>query len=290
MAKHGSDPDNSQAKSPARYAVVGFHIDHSHSPLVHRLFAQQTGENVSYTRLAAKPEEFDAAVRQFAAAGGRGLNVTVPHKQAAFELADETGIEARRARAVNTLSFTSGNRIRGDNTDGIGFCSDLVGNHGVKLGGKRVVVFGAGGAARGILAALLDTKISELVVANRTVGRAAQLLAALGAPANYSACSLHALDGSGRFDVAINATSVGLHTASPPFPASCLGDGTFAYDLEYSPAPTPFVNWAVRHGAGTAVQGWGMLVEQAAESFAIWRGIRPNTGPVLKQVLATIGG
>ena len=274
--------------TPHRYGVIGFPIDHSYSPLIHRLFAEQTGENLTYTRLAAKPEEFQRAVRRFAADGGRGLNVTVPHKEAAFELADELEPEAARAGAVNTLSFTDDGRIRGDNTDGIGFRADIERNHELALRGKRMLVLGAGGAARGVVAALLDARPGELVLANRTIQRATDLLATLGAPANFSACPLPALSDQEPFDVVVNATSLGLHAAKLPFPPNCLSQDTFAYDLVYGPHKTPFVDWAIRHGAGKAVQGWGMLVEQAAESFAIWRGVRPDTAPVLKRVLEQV--
>ena len=287
MTERNADPVNPRAR-PDSYAVIGFPVDHSHSPLIHRLFARQTGENIAYTRLAAKSAEFRTAVQGFADGGGRGLNVTVPHKEAAFELADEAGPEAERAGAVNTLSFGSGGRIRGDNTDGIGFRRDLARNHGFGLAGKRMLMLGAGGAARGILAALLDAGLGELVVANRTVRRATGLLASLDAPDSFSACPLPALGDRGPFDVVVNATSLGLHAADLPFPPSCLSADTFAYDLVYSPRQTPFVEWAARHGAGAAVQGWGMLVEQAAESFAIWRGVRPDTVAVLERVLAQL--
>ena len=290
MATRDTAPDDQLTQRPDRYAVVGCPVDHSHSPLIHRLFARQTGENVAYTRLAAGPGEFSRAVRRFAADGGRGLNVTVPHKEAAFELADEFGPEAERAGAVNTLSFGDDRRVRGDNTDGIGFRRDIERNHGLELRGKRLLVLGAGGAARGVLAALSGTGLGELVVANRTAQRATDLLASLDAPANFSACPLPALGDYQPFDVVVNATSLGIHAATLPFPPNCLGAETFAYDLVYGRQRTPFVDWAVRHGAGTAVQGWGMLVEQAAESFAIWRGVRPDTAPVLKSVLAQLGG
>ena len=290
MTTRDTAPDDPLTLPPDRYAVVGFPVDHSHSPLIHRLFARQTGEHVAYTRLAAGPGEFSRTVRRFAADGGRGLNVTVPHKEAAFELADEIGPKAERAGAVNTLSFGDDGHIRGDNTDGIGFRRDIERNHGLELRGKRLLVLGAGGAARGVLAALSGAGLGELVVANRTVQRAMDLLASLDAPANFSVCPLPALGDYEPFDVVVNATSLGIHAATLPFPPSCLGADAFAYDLVYGRQGTPFVDWAVRHGAGKAVQGWGMLVEQAAESFAIWRGVRPDTAPVLKSVLTQLSG
>ena len=285
-----ADPSDRAARNttPDRYAVVGYPIDHSYSPLIHRLFAEQTGENLTYTRLAVTPEKFHRAVRRFAADGGRGLNVTVPHKEAAYELTNETGPEARRAGAVNPLSFTDDGRIRGDNTDGIGFGHDIERNHGIELREKRMLLLGAGGAARGVLAALSGTGLDELVVANRTVRKAVNLLVAVGAPAHFSACSLTQVANHEPFDIVVNATSLGLHTTELPFSPHCLNAGTFAYDLVYGPQKTPFVEWATRHGAGEAVQGWGMLVEQAAESFNIWRGVRPDTAPVLKRVLAQL--
>ena len=275
--------------TPDRYAVIGFPIEHSQSPLIHRLFAEQTGENIAYTRLAATPGEFTRKVRQFADGGGRGLNVTVPHKGAAFDLADEVGPEARRAGAVNTLSFAPDGRVRGDNTDGIGFRRDIERNHGLELRGKRMLMLGAGGAAGGVLAALLDAAPSELVLANRTVQRATDLLATMEAPENFFSCSLPALSDHEPFDVVVNATSLGLRAEALPFPPSCLSARTFAYDLVYNPqSNTPFVEWAVQHGAGRAIQGWGMLVEQAAESFTIWRGVRPDTAPTLKFILSKV--
>lgn len=288
MATRGAAPDDSRTRPPDRYAVIGFPIGHSQSPLIHGLFARQTGENIAYTRLSARPEEFKRTVQEFADGGGRGLNVTVPHKGAAFDLAGELGAEARRAGAVNTLSFAADGRVRGDNTDGIGFRRDIELNHGLDLRGKRVLILGAGGAARGVLAALSDIGLDRLVVANRTVRKATDLLTAVSAPANFSACPLEPLTDQEPFDVVVNATSLGLHSVDLPFPPSCLSANTFAYDLVYSAQPTPFVRWATRHGAGTAVQGWGMLVEQAAESFAIWRGIRPDTSAVLERVLAQL--
>ena len=288
MATRGAAPDDSRTRPPDRYAVIGFPIGHSQSPLIHGLFARQTGENIAYTRLAARPEKFKRAVQVFADGGGRGLNVTVPHKGAAFDLADELGPEARRAGAVNTLSIAPDGRVRGDNTDGIGFRRDVERNHGLDLHGKRMLILGAGGAARGVLAALSDAGLGQLVVANRTIQKAKDLLTAVDAPPNFSVCPLPELNNHDPFDVVVNATSLGLHTTELPFSPTCLSPETFAYDLVYGPQQTPFVQWANRHGARTAVQGWGMLVEQAAESFAIWRGIRPDTGASLERVLAQL--
>ena len=273
------------AQTPTdQYAVVGYPVEHSRSPMIHGLFARQTGEKITYELLPAEPDNFERAVREFAAAGGKGLNVTVPHKEAAWKLTNELGPEAERARAVNTLSLRATNRIRGDNTDGIGFLRDLTQNHKVNLSGKRVLVLGAGGAARGILPQMLDADLGELVLANRTMARANRLVELFEAAEKVYVCSFTALNDHASFNVVINATSTGLKGELPPFPASCLDSNSFCYDLTYSSKQTPFVQWAQDRGAGQAVQGWGMLIEQAAESFAIWRGVRPDTAPLLQQL------
>ena len=252
--------------------------------MIHGLFARQTGEKITYELLPAEPENFETAVRGFAAAGGKGLNVTLPHKEAAFKLANELGPEAERARAVNTLSLRTTNRIRGDNTDGIGFLRDLTQNHELNLSGKRALILGAGGATRGILPQLLDAELGELVLANRTTDRAQGLVELFDAADKVTVCSFSELGDHASFDVVINATSAGLKGERPPFPPSCLDSSSFCYDLTYSLKQTPFVQWAQDNGAGQAVQGWGMLIEQAAESFAIWRGVRPDTAPLLQQL------
>lgn len=276
-----SDPD-----ALDRYALVGHPVEHSRSPVIHALFARQTGERVSYELIDAEPANFETAVRGFKAAGGKGLNVTVPHKEAAFQLSDQTGDEAARARASNTLSFLPDGQIRGDNTDGIGFVRDLEINHGQDLAGRRILLLGAGGAARGILGPLLDEKPSELILANRTSQRAEQLVAQFSTGPNGAprACSFAELDEMDPFDVLINATSAGLKGENPPFSAHCVSPKSFCYDLAYSLNDTPFVLWARHHSARKAVQGWGMLIEQAAESFCIWRGVRPETSPILERL------
>jgi shikimate dehydrogenase len=265
---------------PDRYALVGHPVAHSKSPLIHQLFARQTGENLTYELIDATPAQFETAVRGFGAAGGRGLNVTVPHKEAAFALCKSLGPEARAAGAVNTITFTTAG-LRGDNTDGLGFIRDLTINQEQPIAGRRVLILGAGGAARGIIGPILAQKPKGLVVANRTLERAEALIGDFGSPAGLSICCFDDLEAEGDFDVVINATSAGLKGEQPPFPASLVGRRTFCYDLAYSLKPTPFVVWAGHNGAARAVQGWGMLVEQAAESFAIWRGKRPDTLPIL---------
>ena len=275
MAKNPSLPD--------RYALVGHPVDHSRSPLIHTLFARQTQQNLTYELIDAEPKDFETAVRGFAAAGGKGVNVTVPHKEAAFALVDETGDAAEAAGAVNTISFRAG-KLRGDNTDGVGLIRDLTSNEHVTLDGRRVLVLGAGGAARGIVGPLLASRPAELVIANRTKARADDLVAQFHSPAGVGTVAFGELAKLAPFDVLVNATSAGLKGEAPPFPGSLVGPGSVCYDLVYSLKDTPFVAWARENGAARALQGWGMLVEQAAEAFFIWRGVRPDTRPILRQI------
>jgi shikimate dehydrogenase len=268
---------------PDRYALVGHPVAHSRSPQIHTLFARETGEHLTYGLIDAEPERFAAAVRAFVAAGGKGLNVTVPHKEAAYELVDERSATAELAGAVNTIKLVDG-KLYGDNTDGVGLVRDLVVNLGQALVGRRVLVLGAGGAARGILAPLLAAQPLELVVANRTRERADALVARFAASRNLRAVAFEALRDLAAFDVLLNATSAGLKGEAPPLPTSLLGPKSFCYDLIYSTEDTPFVSWARAHGAGRAEQGWGMLIEQAAESFYIWRGVRPDTKAAFAQL------
>ncbi len=275
---------NTTGDKPDRYAVVGHPIDHSRSPVIHQVFATQTEQHIVYELIDAAPEAFETAVRGFAAAGGKGLNVTVPHKQAAFELSNELGPEAQKARAVNTISFRPDGRIRGDNTDGIGFMRDLTETLDEPVAGRRVLVLGAGGAARGILLPLVEAAPAALVLANRTIERADGMIAELDSTEILSASTFAALADEAPFDIVINATSAGVRGEDLPFPTPCVGPETLCYDLAYSLKDTPFVLWARANGAREAAQGWGMLVEQAAESFYIWRGVRPDTAPVLQQL------
>ena len=273
----------SNKKSPPdRYALVGHPVEHSRSPLIHTVFARQTGQRMTYELIDAEPAAFETAVRGFGAAGGKGLNVTVPHKESAFALCAEHSVAATVAGAVNTISIVA-NRLRGDNTDGTGFIRDVTVNLRQGLAGARIVVLGAGGAARGIIGPLLHEKPAEVTIANRTKGRAEEAVAKFQSTA-LVARSFAELAEQAPFDVLINATSAGLKGEPPPFPASLVGPSTFCYDLVYGSSDTPFVAWAKTHGAARAVHGWGMLVEQAAESFAIWRGVRPDTKPLLKQI------
>ncbi len=273
-----------RAAATDRYAVIGQPIAHSRSPMIHQLFARQTGHAISYEAIEAPPEGFETAVRGFGAAGGKGLNITVPHKHAAFAICDTHGPEALRAQAVNTISIAADGGLRGDNTDGRGFMRDLTVNLQQPVAERRVLILGAGGAARGILAPLLDAEPDTLVIANRTAERAARLIADFSWSDRTRALTFEALEHERPFDVVINATSIGLRGEAPPFPESCVGPDSFCYDLAYSLHDTPFVVWAQGLHAMEAVQGWGMLVEQAAESFEIWRGVRPDTAPILEHM------
>jgi shikimate dehydrogenase len=280
----------------ARYAVIGNPVAHSKSPEIHAQFAAQFGHLMRYERLLAPLDGFASTVRQFMLEGGRGANVTVPFKLEAYRMTTTLTERARLAGAVNTLSFNAGaysdqgadqsadqiaGQIAGDNTDGVGLVRDLVDNAGVALGGKRILLLGAGGAARGVLLPLLFEQPASLVIANRTVSRAVELVSAFdaveAAQGRLIATSFDAL--AGHFDVVINATSASLDAELPSIPPALLGSGTFVYDMMYGARESPFLQLARRQGAAVR-DGLGMLVEQAAESFQIWRGVRPDTTPV----------
>jgi shikimate dehydrogenase len=266
---------------PDRYAVIGNPIAHSKSPLIHEAFARQTGQDMVYDRVLGSRDDFAGDVRRFVAAGGRGLNVTVPFKEEAFALADERSERAQAAGAVNTLIVLGGGRLRGDNTDGVGLVRDLCCNHRFMLEGARVLLLGAGGATRGVLRPLLAERPALLVIGNRTAERAVALAASVADGAAVEGCGFPALAGR-RFDLVINGTAAGLHGEVPPIPDDCLGEGAWVYDMMYGSEPTAFVRWGLAHGAAKALDGLGMLVEQAAESFFLWRGLYPDTGPVIE--------
>lgn len=274
-----------------RYAVIGNPVAHSKSPLIHTAFARQTAQDLEYLRVLGDLDDFAGEVRRFFAAGGRGLNVTVPFKEQAWQLADERSPRSESAGAVNTLTPLPDNRLRGDNTDGVGLVRDLTVNHGFVLAGRRVLVLGAGGAARGVLRPLLETGLAELVIANRTSAKAEALAGALVAGGadpgalrrTVRGCGLADL-GSEVFDLVINATSTGLTGAVPAVSPRVLAVGAWTYDMLYGDEPTPFCRWGLAHGAARAIDGLGMLVEQAAESFRLWRGVLPETGPVIEML------
>ncbi len=263
-----------------RYAVMGNPIEHSKSPLIHRLFAEQTGQNLVYEAILVDPESFTKAVADFTGSAGKGLNITVPFKQEAWHIADELSERAQRAGAVNTLKIGDDNKLSGDNTDGIGLVRDLTHNLGLTLSGKQLLVLGAGGAVRGILAPLLEQRPSRLLIANRTVERAQQLATEFSDLGKLQSCGFADLKGI-HFDIIINATAAGLQGQVPDLPDGVIDSGSCCYDLMYASEPTAFVRYARQRGVQASFDGLGMLVEQAAESFRIWRGIAPDTAPVI---------
>ena len=273
--------------TPDVYAVVGHPVAHSRSPFIHTCFAEQTGENIRYGTLDVPPQEFERAVGHFRAQGGRGLNVTVPHKERAFVYATVLSERARRAGAVNTLRFDGAQAVWADNTDGVGLVRDLSANLGVTLAGCRVLLLGAGGAARGVLGPLLDTGPALLVVANRSVARADALAGRFAAAGDLRACGLDAIPPL-AFDLLINATSTSLSGVGLPLTREHLADGALCYDMMYAAEPTVFLRQAIALDAARTADGRGMLVEQAAESFWRWRGKRPRTAPVIEALGAAL--
>ena len=272
--------------APDRYAVMGNPIAHSKSPRIHTLFAEQTRQRLSYEGILVDLGGFAQAVGNFQANGGKGLNVTVPFKQEAWALADERSARAALAGAVNTLVLRPDGSRFGDNTDGVGLVRDLRDNLHAVLAGARVLVLGAGGAVRGVLSPLLEEQPAELVIANRTVGKA-QELAALIPGRGVEGVGFETLAGR-QFDGVINGTSASLQGELPPLPDGLLAPGAWCYDLMYGKVPTVFMNWARTQGTDNVVDGLGMLVEQAAESFFLWRGVRPQTAPVIAALRASL--
>lgn len=279
-AAHESDSSVGAGTEPDEYGVIGHPVAHSWSPFIHELFARETRQALVYRRHDVPAERFREYVLDFASRGGRGLNVTIPHKRAAAALSDELTARAKRAGAVNTLTFDRG-RIRGDNTDGAGLVQDLRANLALRLGGARILLAGAGGAARGVLGPILELGPAEVVLANRTAERARALAVEFASLGSVRGCAFGELPPS-AFDLVLNATAASLSGEVPAIPHAAVGGATVCYDMAYAKADTPFVSWARERGCRRAVQGWGMLVEQAAESFEIWRGLRPSTAPVLE--------
>jgi shikimate dehydrogenase len=270
-----------------RYAVFGNPIKHSKSPLIHAMFAQQCSQQMLYRAVRVELDGFAQAASNFFNGGGAGLNVTVPFKREAFEFANRLSERAARAGAVNTLTRALDGVIEGDNTDGIGLVRDLIANLGWAVQGLRVLLIGAGGAARGVLEPLLQECPKELLVVNRTGGRAAQLAVEF-ADVGPLEGGAYDLIGARQFDLVINATSAGLSGDMPELPGSLLTERSCCYDMVYGSEPTPFMRWSAFHAAWAVADGLGMLVEQAAESFYIWRGVRPETGPVINELRQVI--
>ncbi len=272
----------------SNYAVVGNPVNHSKSPKIHTLFAEQTGEDLSYTAIPLEEEEFDPFVRGFFAEGGGGLNVTVPFKEKAFVLAASCSPRAELAKAVNTLFLDDQGSICGDNTDGVGLMTDIKLNNGIAVVDSRVLILGAGGAVRGVLAALVYEQPAAITVVNRTVAKADVLAGEFQSMASIEAMSYEALqeqaDAGRSFDLIINGTSSSLQGDLPLLDAKLLAPECCCYDLMYAADDTPFVKWGRHSGAKTSIDGLGMLVEQAAEAFALWRGVRPQTATIIAQL------
>ena len=265
------------------YAVIGHPVVHSLSPRIHVAFGRQSGRDIDYRALDSGDAGLQATLARFVQAGGIGANITLPHKSAAARLCRSLSWRARRAGVVNTLTLRDGH-WHGDNTDGIGLLRDLRVRRGIDLYGSRVLMLGAGGAAHGVAPALLDAGIDQLVVANRTRINAYDLIDMLQEPERTRACTLDELATLGQFDLIVNATSAGHADAALALPAAIAGAHTDCIDLSYGRAALPFLAWARQCGSRQAHDGLGMLVEQAAEAFALWHGMHPDTDPVYAQI------
>lgn len=276
-----ADQGEASAGNPDQYGVVGHPVAHSWSPFIHGMFAKATAQNLAYRLFDITPENFRRETLRLFTSGVRGLNVTLPHKQSAAELVNELTPRAARAQAVNTIAFFEDTTLLGDNTDGAGLTTDLEHNLKINLADKRVLILGAGGAVRGVLGPLLERELREVVIANRTPGKARKLAAEFADMGNISGCGFLELP-SRPYDLIINATSASLQGHMPVMPDGLIDEETVCYDMAYGRGQTPFTSWASSLHAARTSKGWGMLVEQAAESFLLWRGIRPQTRPVLE--------
>jgi len=257
------------------YAVIGNPISHSKSPLIHTEFAKQTGQDLDYITREIPLDDLIGGLKQLQAEGFKGINITVPFKEQAWKVVRNKSDHAQRAGAINTIVFNQDGSLYGDNTDGIGLCRDLTDNHQIELKGKRILLLGAGGAARGVIEPLLSYHPAELIIANRTSSKAEDLAKLYADFGNVAGGGFD--DISGKCDVIINATAASLKGEVPPLADNILNAGASCYDMMYSDSDTAFISWAKQHGAGKATDGLGMLIEQAAEAFRIWRGVKPNT-------------
>jgi shikimate dehydrogenase len=270
------------SENPDRYAVIGHPVEHSRSPQIHAAFAEQTGEALTYDLLPAAPDAFVATVDRFFAEGGAGLNVTLPFKAEAAAYADTLSDRARRAGAVNTLARQADGRIAGDNTDGIGLLRDLERHLGASVAGQRILILGAGGAVRGVVPVLLEQRPAALCIGNRTAAKAEAIAAEFGDFGPVRGCGLDTLESG--WDVVINAISAGLSGEMPAVADAVLHGDPAVYDMIYADTPTPFLRFARERGVIRRRDGFGMLVEQAAESFALWRGVYPATADVIARL------
>ena len=266
-----------------RYAVFGNPIKHSKSPQIHTEFARSTAQDLSYEAIAVPEGDFASTVESFLSGQGKGLNITIPFKQEAWALAEVRSARAELAGAVNTLYRDSQGHLCGDNTDGIGMVRDIIRNHGGVIEGKKVLILGAGGAVRGVLQPVLEQKPSKLVIANRTASKAIKLAELVSGLGDVSGSGFDTL-GAECFDLIINGTAASLQGEVPPLPDNILADGAWCYDMMYAASPTAFCQWADKKGASKTIDGLGMLVEQAAQSFHIWRGVEPDSQVVIKSL------
>lgn len=272
-----------------RYAVFGNPVAHSKSPLIHSLFAKQTKQDITYDKKEIPLDGFAEAVNKFFEEGGKGLNITVPFKLDAFSFAEKNGSVSERAKnagAVNTLKIMPDGKICGDNTDGCGLVCDITQNLGWKITGKNILILGAGGAVQGVLSKIIDAGASDIIIANRTEAKAialAKKFKRMKSQATIKGCAYHEIEKS-PVDLIINGTSASLSDNLPPLPDELVRVSTVCYDMMYSKKDTVFMQWAKQCGSEYVFDGLGMLVEQAAESFYLWRGVRPETAPVIKEV------
>lgn len=276
------------------YAVIGNPISHSKSPLIHSEFAKQTKQDLDYIAREIPLDDLANGLKQLQAEGFKGINITVPFKEQAWQIVSNKSAHASRAGAINTILFNDDGTLYGDNTDGIGLCRDLVDNHHIELIGKRILLLGAGGAARGVILPLLEYKPSHIFIANRTAEKATVLadqffnysLSKVVKEAPEFSTKLLIQGGgfdelTGSFDVIINATSASLQGEVPPLPSNILNENACCYDMMYSNTDTAFIAWAKEHGASKTIDGLGMLAEQAAEAFRLWRGVKPETKTII---------
>jgi shikimate dehydrogenase len=268
------------SSAPGRYVLFGHPVSHSWSPFIHGMFARQFDHVVDYKVQDIAPDGFRHAVINFFVMGGGGANVTLPHKPAAAEIVNELSARAERARAVNTIVRRSPTELYGENTDGVGLVTDLTRNLGVNLTGSRLLILGAGGATRGVLAPLLEQEPREIRIANRTPERASSLRDEFSDLGEITASGFDGIDDR-PWDVVVNATAASLQGEVPELPANAIGRDTVCYDMAYGRGDTAFMRWAHERGSKRAYKGWGMLVEQAAEAYLLWHGVRPETRPVM---------
>jgi|TARA_B110000858_G_scaffold106319_1_gene121612 shikimate dehydrogenase len=263
-----------------KYAVIGNPVHHSKSPLIHQSFAKQYSQNMVYSSELIPLNGLEEGLKNLQALGFTGVNVTVPFKEEVWELIENKSEFSALAGAVNTITIQEDGTLYADNTDGVGLCRDLTDNHGIQLNNKRILLLGAGGAARGVIQPLLEQRPAELIIANRTISKAQNIVDHFTGFGDISATGFTAV--AGDFDIIINATSASLQGQVPPIPATAVTHKTFCYDMMYSNEDTCFVQWAKQQHAFKSIDGLGMLVEQAAEAFRLWRGIKPETQSVIK--------